>query len=82
MIQSGTMTPSEKRHPLEPEEEELRRLLEQCVDFAVEHIRTLPEQPSFDITGAGDLAATFREPVPESGEPLAAILKRLGPAFA
>jgi aromatic-L-amino-acid/L-tryptophan decarboxylase len=82
VIQSGTMTPSEKRHPLEPEEEELRRLLEQCVDFAVEHIRTLPEQPSFDITGAGDLAATFREPVPESGEPLAAILKRLGPAFA
>ncbi|HEV8374806.1 MAG TPA: aminotransferase class V-fold PLP-dependent enzyme [Candidatus Polarisedimenticolia bacterium] len=70
------------RWPLEPDEEELRKLLDDCVDFAVEHIRTLHLQPSFDVSGANALAATFREPIPESGEPLESILRRLGPAFA
>ena len=68
--------------PLEPDPEELRNLLDDCVSFAVEHIRTLPEQPSFDVTGAKQLALTFNEPVPESGEPLETVLERLRPAFA
>jgi aromatic-L-amino-acid decarboxylase len=83
LVQFRAMSqPEEARRPLEPESEELRRLLEECSHFVMEHVRTLPEQPSFDVSGAGEVAATFREPVPESGQPMERILKRLAPAFA
>jgi aromatic-L-amino-acid/L-tryptophan decarboxylase len=72
----------EGRPPLELDAEELRRLLDECSRFVVEHVRTLPEQPSFDVTGAAEVAATFRGPVPETGQPIEEILKRLAPAFA
>src|SRR5262245_50112196 len=72
----------EGRPPLESDGEELHRLLEECSRFVVEHVRTLPEQPSFDLEGAGALAATFRGPVPETGRPIEEILQRLAPAVA
>ncbi len=69
-------------YPLEPDPEALERLLEQCAAFVAEHLRTLPQQPSFDIEGAGEVAAGFREPLPEAGHPLPELLERLTPAFA
>ena len=70
------------RWPLEPDSEELRRLIDACAAFVVEHIETLPSQPSFDVEGAGEVAASFREPVPESGRRIGSILGRLRPAVA
>ena len=70
------------RRPLEPDAEELRRLLDACSRFVVDHLRTLPEQPSFDLTGAEEIAAALRTPVPETGRPIEEILQRLAPAVA
>jgi aromatic-L-amino-acid decarboxylase len=74
--------PNRSRWPLEPDAEELRRLIDACASFAVEHIQSLASQPSFDVEGAGEVAATFREGVPETPKPLAEILERLRPAVA
>ena len=68
--------------PLEPGPEELTRLLEEGSRFVVEHLESLPRQPSFDVSGAGELAATFREAPPESGRSFREILDRLRPAFS
>jgi len=73
---------SERRWPLEPGSDELRRLIDACAEFVVEHIESLPAQPSWDMEGAGSIAATFREPVPELGHPIGTILARLRPAVA
>jgi aromatic-L-amino-acid decarboxylase len=73
---------SEKRHPLEPETDELVALTRAVSDFVVEHVATLGEQPSFDLDGVEALRASFREPVPLEGRSLASILERLGPAIA
>jgi aromatic-L-amino-acid/L-tryptophan decarboxylase len=68
--------------PLEPESAELRALLDACAEFVVRHVSTLREQPSWDLDGAPKVAASFREPAPETGRPIGAILERLGPAVA
>src|SRR5437867_3545496 len=68
--------------PLEPQAADLRRLIDACADFVVEHIDSLPRQPSHDVEGAGAVAASFDEPVPEAGRPIEAILERLRPAVA
>ena len=36
----------EIRWPLEPDSEELRRLFDACVAFVVDHVASLPSQPS------------------------------------
>jgi aromatic-L-amino-acid decarboxylase len=69
-------------HPLEPGGEELRRLIDACASFVVDHIDSLPTQPSFDVEGAGVVAASFRESVPEEPHSLSGILERLRPAVA
>ncbi len=74
--------PTGKKWPLEPDPEEQRRLIDACAAFVVEHLESLPSQPSFDLEGAAQVAASFREPVPESGHRMAAILGRLRPAVA
>jgi aromatic-L-amino-acid/L-tryptophan decarboxylase len=74
--------PTENPYPLEPDSEELRRLIDACAAFVVEHIETLPSQPSFDVEGAREVAASFREPAPETGRRIATILGRLRPAVA
>src|SRR6059036_1960056 len=68
--------------PLEPVSTELRRLIDACADYVVAHIDSLPDQPSFDVEGAADLASTFDEPAPDEGRPIEAVLARLGPAVA
>src|SRR5437773_1345107 len=68
--------------PLEPVSADLRRLIDACAAYVVEHVDSLPEQPSFDVDGAADLASTFDEPAPDEGRPIEAVLARLGPAIA
>src|SRR2546425_3288095 len=68
--------------PLEPVSGDLRRLIDACAAYVVAHIDSLPEQPSFDVDGAAELASTFDEPAPDEGRPIEAILARLGPAVA
>jgi len=59
-------------------EPEMRAVTERCVQFAIRHVTTLPEQPSWDTEGAAEIAAGFREPPPERGAPIEALLERLG----
>ncbi|HKQ62779.1 MAG TPA: aminotransferase class V-fold PLP-dependent enzyme [Candidatus Polarisedimenticolaceae bacterium] len=68
--------------PLEPEPAELRRWIDRCAEFVVEHVGSLADQPSWDVEGAAELAASFTGPPPESGVPLEQVLARLGPAVA
>ncbi|HYS04462.1 MAG TPA: aminotransferase class V-fold PLP-dependent enzyme [Candidatus Dormibacteraeota bacterium] len=72
--------PRKPRWPLEPVSGDLRRLIDACAAYVVAHIDSLPEQPSFDVDGAAELASTFDEPAPDQGRPIEAILARLGPA--
>jgi aromatic-L-amino-acid decarboxylase len=67
---------------LEPDPRQLEEMTREVVDFVLEHVRTLDVQPSFDLEGAEDLRASFREPAPEQGQPLDALLTRLRPAIA
>src|SRR5467141_3242813 len=68
--------------PLEPVSGDLRQIIDACAAYVVAHIDSLPEQPSFDVDGAAELASTFDEPAPDQGRPIEAILARLGPAVA
>ncbi len=58
----------------------MRELTEECVRFAIRHIETLAEQPSWDTEGAAEVALRFREPAPETGAPAARLLEGLAAA--
>lgn len=60
--------------PLEPSREDLRQIGAQVMDRVVEHIATLPLQPSADTEGAAELARLLAEPLPERGTPLPDLL--------
>jgi aromatic-L-amino-acid decarboxylase len=68
--------------PLEPDARDLRRLIDACAEFVVREIDSLPRQPSWDVEGAAAVADSFREPAPEIGADVSAILRRLGPAVS
>lgn len=51
-----------------------------CMRFALGHIASLPSQPAWDLTNAAETAHLFREPAPESGTGLDALLRRLAVA--
>lgn len=68
--------------PLEPEPAELAAQTRSVAGFVLEHVLSLERQPSFDLDGAEELRASFREAVPEQGRPLEALLERLRPAIA
>jgi len=68
--------------PLEPEATQLEAQTEAVTQFVLEHVRTLDRQPSFDLDGVEALRASFREPPPEDGHPIEALLARLRPAIA
>ena len=68
--------------PLEPAPEELEAQTRAVADFVLAHVRSLGAQPSFDLDGVDELRASFREPLPEAGRPLAGLLERLAPAIA
>jgi aromatic-L-amino-acid/L-tryptophan decarboxylase len=57
-------------------------LTEACTRFALGHVATLSQQPSWDLDGARELAATFRTGPPAQGRPIATILERFGAAVA
>jgi aromatic-L-amino-acid decarboxylase len=76
------MTPSDTHWPLEPDPELLRQWTNACAALVLDHIASLPAQPACDLEGASALAETFREPLPEQGCALDAILARLRPAIA
>ena len=57
-------------------------LTDACTRFALEQVATLPAQPSWDLDGARELAATFRTGPPAHGTPIAAFLERFGAAVA
>jgi aromatic-L-amino-acid decarboxylase len=68
--------------PLEPDEHELEAMTRACVAFVRDHLATLAQRPASDTEGADELRAGFREPPPERGERLEALLARLEPAIA
>ncbi len=69
--------------PLEPDPEELSALTARVAAFVVDQVRSLAEQPSFDLDGVEAVRESFREPrPPESAQALEAILERLRPAIA
>ncbi len=65
---------------LELSAEAMRTATDRCARFAIRHIETLGEQPSWDLEGAEAIASSMREPPPESGAPLEALLERLAEA--
>jgi aromatic-L-amino-acid decarboxylase len=68
--------------PLEPDAALLGAMTEAVSRFVVEHVASLPQQPSFDLERAELVKKGFEGPAPEQGQPLAAILERLAPAVA
>jgi aromatic-L-amino-acid decarboxylase len=59
---------------LEPTGREMRRLVDAAMERIVDHIESLPAQPSADHDGAIDLARSLRESLPEQGVPFDEIL--------
>jgi aromatic-L-amino-acid/L-tryptophan decarboxylase len=68
--------------PLEPDAAQLDARTAAIVSFVREHVLSLARQPSADVAGAEELAATFEEEPPEQGHELSALLERLRPAVA
>ena len=66
--------------PLEPSADQLRDMTRACTEFVRGQLEGLAELPSADLSDAPSLVASFREPAPESGVPMAQVLTRLGPA--
>jgi aromatic-L-amino-acid/L-tryptophan decarboxylase len=64
--------------PLEPSMQQMRDLARVASDFAVDFVSRLPEMAAMDPEGASALASPFREPAPEAGRPLAALLAAVG----
>jgi aromatic-L-amino-acid decarboxylase len=67
---------------LEPDLDEFDAMTRACVAFVRDHLASLADRPASDTEDAGSLRASFREPPPERGEPIDALLARLGPAIA
>lgn len=68
--------------PLEPDDGQMRALLEAAGSFVRTHINTLPEQPSWDLDDFEQLVAEMREPPPASGRPFDEVLARFAAAAA
>src|SRR5437879_2812758 len=56
------------KYPLEPDVEEMRRLIEAATERIVEHVQSLPSQPAANVEGATEFARTLIEPLPKNGE--------------
>jgi aromatic-L-amino-acid decarboxylase len=70
------------RYPLEPDARSFAHLTEACVAFVRDHLASIDRQPASYLEDSSDLRRTFREPLPESGHAIEAILARLAPAIA
>jgi aromatic-L-amino-acid decarboxylase len=56
------------RYPLEPDANEMRRLVDEAMERIVAHIESLPSQPAMNVDGATEYARTLIEPLPQRGE--------------
>ncbi len=65
------------KYPLEPDANEMRRLVDEAMRRITAHIESLPEQPSVNVEGAADYARTLIEPLPEKGERYEKLLDEL-----
>lgn len=65
------------QRPLEPSSDEMRRLVDQAMEWIVAHIESLPSQPASNVEGATDYARTLIEPLPRRGQSYDAILEFL-----
>jgi aromatic-L-amino-acid decarboxylase len=62
---------------LELSSDALRDLIDDAADRIVEHIASLPEQPSADTVGGAALARSLAEPLPQTGRPANELLDLL-----
>ncbi len=60
--------------PMDPET--MRRIGYAAVDRAVDHLSRLEEQPAWTMLTRSEAEARIREPVPEAGRPLEALMER------
>ena len=65
----------QRRHLLEPTPDEMREMTRLATDRIVAHIESLPAQPTLDIAGGHELAASLAENVPEVGTPVSELLE-------
>ncbi len=56
------------RYPLEPDAQEMRRLLDAAIGRIIAHIDSLPSQPAANVEGATEFARTLVEKLPRRGE--------------
>lgn len=68
--------------PLEPDLDDFDAMTRACVAFVRDQLASIADQPASDTDDAEALRAAFREPPPAKGEPMHALLARLGPAVA
>src|SRR5438874_3768504 len=61
-------------YPLEPDANEMRRLIDEAARRVIAHIESLPSQPAQNVEGATEVARTLIEPLPTRGEPYEALL--------
>ena len=64
-------------YPLEPDGNEMRRLVDEAMQRIVVHIETLARQPATNVEGAADFARTLVEPLPRKGERYEDLLDQL-----
>jgi len=62
---------------LELSEERMRAMVDAAMERIVTFVRELPEQPSYNLDGAEQMARTLIEPLPETGEPYEQLVSRL-----
>ena len=63
--------------PLEPDEAEMRALIDATVARVVPHVLSLAEQPASNTDGATEFARTLDEPLPQKGTPFEELLDLL-----
>lgn len=69
-----------RMYPLEPTPDQMREIGDAALGYLIDHIATLPEQPTWGTDGADEVAARFAAGPPGAGAPFAAVLARLGEA--
>ena len=65
------------KYPLEPDADEMRRLVDEAMRRIVPHIESLPLQPAVNVEGAAEFARTLIEPLPQHGMPYDKLLDDL-----
>lgn len=60
--------------PLEPDANEMRRLVDEAMRRITAHIESLPLQPAMNVEGATEYARTLIEPLPRRGESYESLL--------